>query len=84
MGRGRFSSHRAWETGLQDSAGALPSAPAGLEGRGVASVGRGTLAWTRGEALCPEGPPLLGSYCPIVEGGLIHPLPYTSISRVNT
>ena len=83
MGRGRFSSHRAWETSLRDSVGALPSAPAGLEGRGVASVGR-PLARTRGEALWPEGPPLLGSCCPIVEGGLSPALPYTSISRVNT
>lgn len=56
----------------------------GAEDRGVASVGRGPLTQTRGEVLWPEGPPLLGSHCPIVDDGLSHPLPYTLISRVNT
>lgn len=50
----------------------------------MARVGRGPLAWTRGEALWPEGPSLLGSCCPMVDGGLSHPLLYTLISRVNT
>ena len=72
-----------WPLGLS-SCLSPRSCCSGGEDRAVASVGRGPLIRTRGEVLWPEGPPLLGSHCPIVDGGLSHPLPNTLISRVNT